>query len=81
MKKRAICQICEETEILRHIMVACRSNEGRVVWQVSNELRRRYDKDLPISEGVVLGCSLAHFKAENGKPGCGKRWSLQDPSI
>ena len=73
-EERMVCPIYKETETFRHIMVDCKSSEWRIIWQALNKIwRRQYDKDLLISEGVVLGCSLACFKMENSKPNVVKK--------
>ena len=69
LEDRAVCPLCEETETFQHIVETCRSTERTVIWQATNELwKRKYDEDLTITEGTVLGCGLANFVTENGKP-------------
>ena len=39
------------------------------MWQQANDLwTRRYDTDLPTSEGAVVGAGLANFTQADGKP-------------
>ena len=72
-EERAICPLCNETETFQHIVESCRSTETTVIRQATNELwRRKYTEDLIITEGTVLGCGLANFVKENGKPDAAK---------
>ena len=73
LEDRAVCPLCEETETFQHIVENCKSSERTVVWKATNELwRRKYDEDLIVTEGAVLGCGLADFTKENGKPDAAK---------
>ena len=70
---RAVCPLCEETETFQHIIESCRSTETTVIWQATNELwKRKYDENLTITEGAILGCGLANFTKEDGKPNSAK---------
>ena len=72
-EERATCPLCNKNDTLEHIMTECDSTERRVVWEQANELwKRRYDHDLPLSEGAVLGGGIASFKNRKGKPDAGK---------
>ena len=49
--------------------------ERNVVWELSNKLwRRKYDSDMPKSEGAILGGGLAGSYPEGSdtKPGVGR---------
>jgi len=52
-----------------HIIAECDSTERRIVWEQANALwKRRYDEDLHMSEGAILGGGLANFKGSNRRP-------------
>ena len=70
---RAKCPMCHKYDTLDHIVSECDATERTTVWSAANELwRRRYDEDLPTSEGATLGGGLANFLKENGKPDSAK---------
>ena len=47
--------------------------EREIVWEAANDLWKvRYRDDLPRTEGAVLGCGLANFTRENGRPDTAK---------
>jgi len=70
---RAECPICGKEDTLAHIITECDSVEKNTVWDQTNELwKRRYNSDIPTSEGAVLGGGLASFTKENGRPDTGK---------
>ena len=71
--ERAVCRLCDQTETFQHIIEKCRSTETVVVWQATNELwKRKYDENLTTTEGAILGCGLANFTREDGKPDTAK---------
>jgi ribonuclease HI len=66
---RGECPICKQHETFQHIVQECDSKERKTIWKAANELWKiRYDDDLPMTEGAVLGCGLANFTKTNGKP-------------
>ena len=69
----AECPMCRKYNTFEHIVTKCDSVEREVVWEQANRLwRRRYQEDLPVSEGAVLGAGLANFKNSKGNPDAGK---------
>jgi len=72
-ENRAECPICGKEDTLAHIITECDSMEKNTIWEQTNELwKRRYDDDIPMSEGAVLGGGLACFEKENGRPDTAK---------
>ena len=70
---RADCPICCKKETLAHIVTECDSTERKVAWKLTNELwKKRYEEDLSVSEGAILGGGLAYFKKDNGRPDTAK---------
>src|ERR1700753_701918 len=66
---RAECPICGKYDTFDHIITECDSEERKTVWEQSNEIwRGRYDEDLPMSEGAVLGAGAVNFLDDEGKP-------------
>ena len=75
---RATCPLCDKPDTLEHIMTECDSMERKVIWEQANKLwKRRYDHDLPTSEGAVLGGGLANFRNRKGRPDTGKNQLYQ----
>ncbi|KAJ7358078.1 hypothetical protein DFH08DRAFT_686853 [Mycena albidolilacea] len=69
---RATCKMCEETEDLEHILVGCRSPEREIIWEGAKSLWLEKEANWPeVSLGSILGCGLAEFRDEKGKPKCG----------
>ena len=72
-ESRATCPLCNSPDTFEHIVVDCVSTEKKVVWEQANRLwTQRYDENLPLSVGAVLGGALANFKKEDGKPDSAK---------
>ena len=70
---RAECPMCNKYDTFEHMMSECDSVERKTVWDQANQLwRRRHAKDLPVSEGAILGGGLANFKRNDGKPDTAK---------
>ena len=70
---RAECPLCNKYDTFGHIISECVSVEREIVWKQTKELwKRRYNDELPTSEGAVLGGGLANFKKEDGKPDTAK---------
>ena len=68
-KSRAKCPICSKYNTLGHIISECDATERETIWNSANELwRRRYNEDIPASEGATLGGDPASFWKEDGKP-------------
>jgi ribonuclease HI/exonuclease III len=66
---RAECPLCNKLDTFDHIITECGSTERVTVWEQANGLwRRRYDEDLPLSAGAVLGGGIANFRRRNGRP-------------
>ena len=67
-ENRAECPICNKYDTLGHIISECDATERGTVWSSANELwKRRYNEDIPTSEGATLGGGLANFRREDGK--------------
>ena len=68
-EERGICPPCQQTETFQHILQECCSKEREVIWEAANKLwKTQHGSDLLVTEGAVLGCGLANFTKENGKP-------------
>ena len=68
-EERGVCPLCQQTETFQHILQECCSKERETIWEAANNLwKTRYRSDLPTTEGAVLGCGLANFTKEDGKP-------------
>jgi ribonuclease HI len=66
---RATCKTCDETEDLEHILVGCQSPERRIIWEAAESLWLKKETNWPaVSLGTILGCGLADFRDEKGKP-------------
>ena len=71
-ENRVKCPLCEKEDTFEYIIAECDSVERHTTWDQANQpWRRKYDEDLPISEGAILGGGLANFKHE-GKPDAAK---------
>ena len=57
------CPLCNEQETLGHLLTVCDSTER----QTSALWRRRYDNDIPMADGAVLGGDLTNFRKADGK--------------
>ena len=72
-ENRATCPLCNREDTFEHIVVECNSVERRTIWKQANLLwERRYNENLPILEGTVLGGGLANFRNDEGKPDAAK---------
>ena len=66
---RAECPLCNKPDTFDHIVTECGSTEKETVREQANGLwRRKYDEDLPLSVGAVLGGGIANFRGRSGKP-------------
>ncbi|KAJ7203487.1 ribonuclease H-like protein [Mycena haematopus] len=66
---RAICQECGVIEDMEHILVKCTSPGQETVWRAAEKLWHEKETHWPtVSLGTVLGCGLAEFRDEKGKP-------------
>jgi ribonuclease HI len=66
---RAVCKDCNEIEDLKHILVECRSPGCETVWKAAESLWLEKEAKWPaISLGTILGCGLAEFRDDKGKP-------------
>ncbi|KAF8192842.1 hypothetical protein K438DRAFT_1590157 [Mycena galopus ATCC 62051] len=65
---RGICQFCEETEDLDHILLKCRRPGQLQVWDLAKSLFMKKHGSWPeLSLGAILGCGLANIKDEHGR--------------
>jgi len=72
-ENRATCPICNKPETFEHIVTECESTEQKTIWEEANKLwNRRYDEQLIITEGAILGGGIAKFKKQNGKQDAAK---------
>ncbi|KAJ7185333.1 hypothetical protein C8R46DRAFT_882190, partial [Mycena filopes] len=66
---RAICGFCNELEDLEHILLKCRRPGQALIWALAKDLWRKKLLDWPeLSLGSLLGCGLASFKDDRGRP-------------
>ncbi|KZV95713.1 hypothetical protein EXIGLDRAFT_610125 [Exidia glandulosa HHB12029] len=67
----AICPLCDTTEDLQHILLACASRERETVWQLASNFMTDRLQAWPVLDlGSVLGCMLLEFSPED-KPNSG----------
>lgn len=72
-KGRVECPICGKYNTFEHIVTDCDSVERVTIWEQATHLwRRQHHKDLPISEGAILGGGLANFKNTKENPDAAK---------
>ena len=70
---RAECPLCLKYDTFEHIITDCNSTERKITWEQANALwKRRYNEDLPVSEGAILGGGLADFRRNDGRPDAAK---------
>ncbi|KAJ6540432.1 hypothetical protein B0H19DRAFT_1212976 [Mycena capillaripes] len=68
-EERANCAHCGELESLEHILFECQSPGQSQIWALAEELWRKKHTEWPtLSMGAALGCGMAIFKDDNGKP-------------
>ncbi|KAJ7736456.1 hypothetical protein B0H16DRAFT_1326508 [Mycena metata] len=66
---REICQFCDEPEDLEHILLKCKHPGQQEVWELAKNLWLKKHPSWPmLSLGSILGCGLAEFADENGRP-------------
>jgi ribonuclease HI len=66
---RAVCSECEVIEDLEHILVGCKSPGQGIVWRAAEALWLEKETKWPeVSLGTILGCGLAEFQDDGGKP-------------
>ncbi|KAJ7739998.1 hypothetical protein DFH07DRAFT_778530 [Mycena maculata] len=71
---RAVCQWCETTEDLEHILVKCESPGQEVIWGAAKALWLEKEAQWPeVTLGSILGCGLAKFCDDRGKEKRGTR--------
>ena len=57
---------------MEHILLECDAPGRKQVWELANKLwRMRSDQPLPTTYGGILGCGLAMYAKENGRPDTG----------
>ncbi|KAJ7601415.1 hypothetical protein B0H17DRAFT_969783, partial [Mycena rosella] len=65
---RGICQFCNETEDLEHILLKCKRPGQAQIWALAKDLWLRKHTSWPeLSIGGALGCGLAAFTDEKGR--------------
>ncbi|KAF8164276.1 hypothetical protein K438DRAFT_1477670, partial [Mycena galopus ATCC 62051] len=71
---RATCHECGEVEDLEHILISCDSPGAKLIWKAAETLWLEKETAWPeITLGGILGCGLAQFKDDTGKPNHGAR--------
>ncbi|KAJ7145978.1 ribonuclease H-like protein, partial [Mycena epipterygia] len=78
-EERGICQFCNETEDLEHILLRCRKPGQQLVWSLAKDLWLKKHPSWPIpSLGSILGCGLASFNDEKRKhlPGTSRLYRI-----
>ncbi|KAJ7766987.1 hypothetical protein DFH07DRAFT_769658 [Mycena maculata] len=79
---RAMCQNCKTTEDLEHILVRCESPRQEIIWKVAKALWLEKETSwLEVTLGSILGCGLAEFRDDRGKPKCGLYRILMSESV
>ncbi|KAJ6541601.1 hypothetical protein B0H19DRAFT_958216, partial [Mycena capillaripes] len=62
-----ICQYCEETEDLEHILLKCKRPGQELIWKLTRDLwLRKHSRWPDLSLGNILGCGLASFCDNDG---------------
>ncbi|KAF5373348.1 hypothetical protein D9615_007464 [Tricholomella constricta] len=72
LEQRSRCQTCDAEESMEHILTQCPDSCQAVIWYLAEELWSR--KGLQWFEptiGMQLGCALAKFTTDEGKPRMG----------
>ncbi|KAJ7138286.1 hypothetical protein C8R44DRAFT_607147, partial [Mycena epipterygia] len=65
-KEHAICQHCNMTESLEHILFECQQPGQSEVWKLATDLwAMKHGKLPPPSMGGILGCCLTSFEQES----------------
>ncbi|KAJ7060273.1 hypothetical protein C8F01DRAFT_1084034 [Mycena amicta] len=68
------CRTCGETEDIKHILLDCNEPGQAEIWATAEELWRKDNSSWPITKvGAILGCGLAEFKDDSGRPLRGKQ--------
>ncbi|KAJ6533006.1 RnaseH-domain-containing protein, partial [Mycena capillaripes] len=68
-EERGTCQFCDEPEDLEHILLKCRRPGQDIIWNLAKELWLKKQPTWPeLSLGNILGCGLATFNDEKGRP-------------
>ncbi|KAJ6614396.1 hypothetical protein B0H10DRAFT_1803617, partial [Mycena sp. CBHHK59/15] len=67
---RGICQFCPgDTEDLEHILLKCQRPGQEIIWKLAKELWLKKNENWPeLTIGNILGCGLASFVGDDGKP-------------
>ncbi|KAJ7488206.1 hypothetical protein FB451DRAFT_1025532 [Mycena latifolia] len=67
-EERGVCQFCDETEDLEHILLHCKRPGQSLIWSLAKNLwLQKYPTWPEISLGSVLGCGLATFTDNRGR--------------
>ncbi|KAJ7574960.1 hypothetical protein C8J56DRAFT_802209 [Mycena floridula] len=63
-----MCQFCNETESMQHILFECRRPGQAELWSLAQLLWEKKRQQWPqMSMGLALGCGLAKFYDDNGR--------------
>ncbi|KAJ7920566.1 hypothetical protein B0H13DRAFT_2230749 [Mycena leptocephala] len=66
---RAVCKDCDKIEDLEHILIGCQSPGRETIWKAAETLWLERESNWPtVSLGTILGCSLAEFRDDKGRP-------------
>ncbi|KAJ7720332.1 hypothetical protein B0H16DRAFT_1793536 [Mycena metata] len=69
IKLQEICQFCGEPEDLEHVLLKCKHPGQQEVWELAKNLWLKKHPSWPmLSLGSILGCGLAEFADQNGRP-------------
>ncbi|KAJ7158233.1 hypothetical protein C8R43DRAFT_948547 [Mycena crocata] len=69
MEDRETCSHCGVEETMEHILLDCESPRQSEIWALAKKMWLLAHENWPqLSFGLVLGCALAVFKTEHGKP-------------
>ncbi|KAJ7082770.1 hypothetical protein C8R44DRAFT_753644 [Mycena epipterygia] len=70
----AECQCCETTDDLEHILLKCESPGQEIIWAAAKSLWMEKESQWPeVTLGTILGCGLAEFRDDGGRPQRGKQ--------
>ncbi|KAJ7102968.1 hypothetical protein C8R43DRAFT_907040 [Mycena crocata] len=68
-EERAVCKHCEATESFTHLALECAGPGQSQVWCMAQDFwTQKHEKWPTLSLGSILGCGLAVFEDEKGKP-------------
>ncbi|KAJ7481429.1 hypothetical protein B0H11DRAFT_2419616 [Mycena galericulata] len=68
-EERAECHSCGEVESMEHILLKCRKPGQAKIWELAETLWKKKHPEWPqLSMGAIMGCALANFTDEKGRP-------------